>query len=306
MHKKGLGRGLGALIPKGSVFTGGRTIVSINVDQVIPNPRQPRTTFNESSLKELSESIKNSGIAQPILVRMRKDKYELVAGERRLRAAKLAGLTSVPAIIKDFSDEESVQLALIENLQREDLNPMDEAEAYSKLSTEFNMSQADIAKKVSKDRSTVANLLRLMELPTDIQKSLRKGDISTGHGRALLAIPDKAKQLSVFHEVLKNKLSVRDIEVLIYGAPKAKPSQKTSRGKTILDQVLKPWADKMTTFLATKVRMFGTEQRGRIEIEYFSQEDLERILSLITGEVIEKADNTRFSPEIAEHAGPIN
>ena len=284
MVKKGLGKGLGALIPKGSVFTGGRTIVNVSIDQVISNPRQPRTIFNESSLMQLADSIKGSGIAQPILVRMRKDKYELVAGERRLRAAKIAGLSSIPAIIKDFSDEESVQLALIENLQREDLNPMDEAEAYGKLVSEFKLSQEDIAKKVSKDRSTISNMLRLLTLPKEIQRSLQKGGISTGHARALLSISDKDKQMAVFNEAVKNKLSVRDIEVLIYGAPKPKEGQKRLRGKSILDQALKPWADKLTTYLATKVRLHGTKDRGRIEIEYFSQEDLERVLSLITGE----------------------
>lgn len=291
MSKKGLGKGLSALIPKGSVFTGGRTIVNINVDQVIPNPRQPRTVFNESSLKELSESIKISGIAQPILVRMKKGAYELVAGERRLRAAKMAGLPNIPAIIKDFSDQESMELALIENLQREDLNPMDEAEAYGKLSSEFKFSQAEIAKKVSKDRSTVANMMRLLDLPKEVQKSLRKGELSVGHARALLSIENKDKLLSVFNEVIKNKLSVRDIETLIYGAPKAISKRRLLKSGKKIDQELKPWIDKLTSYLSTKVRIYGNSKRGRIEIEYFSQEDLERILSSITNEVIEKVSD---------------
>ncbi|MBI5701531.1 ParB/RepB/Spo0J family partition protein [Candidatus Saganbacteria bacterium] len=304
MNKKGLGKGLGALIPKGSVFTGGRTIVNISIDQVIPNPRQPRTIFNESSLKELADSIKTSGVAQPVLVRMRKGNYELVAGERRLRAAKLAGLAAIPAIIKDFSDEESVQLALIENLQREDLNPMDEAEAYGRLVSEFNLSQEVVAKKVSKNRSTVANMLRLLELPKDVQKALRKGDLSTGHARALLSIENKDKQLSIFHEVVKSKLSVRDIEVLVYGAPKSIKARKASNSHKKANDELKPWEDKLTTHLATKVRMHGTASRGRIEVEYFSQDDLERILTIITGEALENTHKTAEKYELAATIPP--
>ena len=306
MIKKGLGKGLGALIPKGSVFTGGRTIVNISIGQVVPNPRQPRSIFNESSLKELSESIKNSGVAQPILVRMRKDGYELVAGERRLRAAKMAGLVAIPAIVKDFSDEESMQLALIENLQREDLNPMDEAEAYGRLVSEFNMSQADIAKTVSKDRSTVANMLRLIELPKEVQKSLAKEEISTGHARALLSITDKEKQMSLFKEIVKNRLSVRDLEVLVYGGTKHTTTHKRSRGKSILEHVLKPWVDKLTSFLSTKVRIHGSQTRGRIEIEYFSQEDLERVLSIITGEVIESVKPAVVTQEVVQNVQQSN
>lgn len=286
--KKGLGRGLGALIPKNSVFTGGRTIVNISVDQVIPNPRQPRTVFNDDNLKELAESIKGSGVAQPILVRMKKGSYELVAGERRLRAAKLAGIPSIPAIIKDFSDEESIQLALIENIQREDLNPMDEAEAYGRLSVEFNLNHADIAKKVSKNRSTVSNMLRLLDLPPDIKDALRRDEITTGHSRALLSVDDKEKMLGIFQEILKNKLSVRDVELLIYGAPKPGGKVKSSKKKSKIDEELKPWLDKLIGYLATKVRIHGSKDRGRIEIEYFSQEDLERVLGLIFPSVHEE------------------
>lgn len=296
--KKGLGRGLSALIPEGSVFTGGRTIVNINIDKVIPNPRQPRTVFNEENLKELSESIKISGIVQPILVRMRQGNYELVAGERRLRAARIAGLVNIPAIIKDFSDEESVQLALIENLQREDLNPMDEAEAYGKLISEFNFTQDEIAKKVSKSRSTVANMVRLLDLPEEVKKSLKKGDISTGHARALLSIEDSEKLLMLFKDIVKNRLSVRDIELLIYGAPlDGKQEKKHHRKKSKLNEDLKAWIDILTTYLATKVNIHGSSARGRIEIEYFSQEDLERIFDIIIGKK-EKQVNHQPSSEI--------
>jgi len=293
--KKGLGKGLGALIPQGSVFTGGRTIVNLDVGKIVPNPRQPRAHFPEESLKELAESIKSAGVAQPILVRQRKGAYELIAGERRLRAVKLAGLPTVPAIIKDFSDAESLELALIENLQREDLNPMEEAEAYQKLMAEFNLNQADISKRVGKNRSTVANTLRLLELPAEIQKALRKEEISAGHARALLAIEDKNKQLLVFRDVVKNRLSVRDIEVLIYGAPKSAEGKKKARKAAPIAEELKPIVDKLTTYLGTRVRIHGTSQRGRLELEYYSQEDLERLLQLIIGERKEEAPTMEMS-----------
>ncbi|OGC06871.1 hypothetical protein A2526_05690 [candidate division WOR-1 bacterium RIFOXYD2_FULL_36_8] len=290
MNKKGLGRGLSALIPEGSVFTGGRTIVNIPIDKVIPNPRQPRTVFNEDSLKELAESIKSTGVAQPILVRLRKGNYELVAGERRLRAAKIAGLNVIPSIIKDFSDQESVQLALIENLQREDLNPMDEAEAYSKLLSEFSMSQIDIANKVSKNRSTIANMLRLNELPEEMRDSLRKGEISSGHARALLSLSDSKKRLLIFGDIIKNKLSVRDVELIVYGGPKPSKNKKISKRAVKIDDELKPWLEKLTFCLATKVHLRGNKNRGRIEIDFFSQEDLERILDIILGEKVKRVE----------------
>lgn len=279
--KKGLGKGLSALIPQG-VFTGGRTIVNVDINKVIPNPRQPRTTFREESLQELAESIKQRGIAQPILVRMRKGEYELVAGERRLRAAKLAGLTAVPAIVKDFTDGESLELSLIENLQREDLNPLDEAEAYQRLVKEFNLTQQEIAKRVGKNRTTVTNTMRLLELPGEVKSALRNSELSAGHARALLTIEDKEKQLLVFRDVVRNKLSVRDIEVLVYGAPQTKEAKKTKK-VAVKNIELQPLIEQLSTHLGTKVKIHGTPQRGRIEVEYYSQEDLERLLELITG-----------------------
>ena len=191
--KKGLGRGLGALIPRGTVFTGGRTIVNIEIDKVVPNPRQPRTTFNAENLRDLANSIVEQGVIEPILIRMQQGRYELVAGERRLRAAKIAGMTSIPAIIKDFTDEQSLELSLIENLQREDLNPIDEAEGYARLTEEFNLTQEKISKKVWKDRSTITNMLRILVLPDEIKESLRNREISVGHARALLALDEATK-----------------------------------------------------------------------------------------------------------------
>lgn len=288
-NKRGLGRGLQALIPKGSVFSGGRTIVNLEISKVVPNPRQPRKEFDEESLKELAESIKAQGVAQPILVRGRKGKFELIAGERRLRAAKQAGLSNIPAIVKDFSDEQSLVLSLIENLQREDLNPMDEAEGYQMLSKDFNFTQEDISGKVGKNRSTVANMLRLLELPAEIKKSLRNGELSAGHARALLAIEDKGKRLQVYRDILNNKMSVRDAEIVVYGAPNPKRSTKKAKGKPILQELI-PFVEKLTSHLGTKVRIRGSVKRGRIEVDYFSQEDLERLLDLILNARIEPVE----------------
>jgi ParB family chromosome partitioning protein len=279
--KKGLGKGLEALIPQG-VFTGGRTVVNIGVDKIVPNPYQPRTVFSQKSIAELAESIKSQGVVQPILARMRKGFYELIAGERRLRAVKLAGLTVIPAIIKDFSDEESMEISLIENLQREDLNPIDEADAYRKLQTVFNLTQVEISKKVGKDRSTIANVMRLLELPIEIQKAIKKGGLSAGHARALLAIEDNNRRLFYFQEIIKNRWSVRDVEVIISGeVPKAKkkPAKRKKQPKNV---ELLDIQEMLTTHLGTKVRLYGHLKRLKITVEFYSQEDLERLISLIT------------------------
>lgn len=280
-NKRGLGKGLGALIPQGSVFTGGRTIVNIDVDKVVPNPRQPRTSFSEENLKELASSIKEQGVIEPVLVRMRSGKYELVAGERRWRAAKQAGLAVVPSIIKDFTDEQSLELALIENLQREDLNPMDEAEGYSRLISEFKLTQEQVAKKVGKNRSTVTNMLRVLSLPEKIKQSLRRAELSVGHARALLAISDPVKQLDLWRQIIDNKLNVRDVEILVTDTS-PRPHKKGGRKRAFTKNAeLNALVEKLTTHLGTKVRIFGTPQRGRIEINYYSKDDLERILEVL-------------------------
>jgi len=281
--KRGLGKGLGALIPEKSVFTSGRTIVNIDISKIVPNPRQPRTEFPHESLTELANSIKSQGIIEPILARMRNGKYELVAGERRFRAAKKAGLASVPAILKDFTDEESVEISLIENLQREDLNPMDEAEAYVRLSKEFKLSQGDIAKRVGKDRSTVANMMRLTDLPREVQVSLRKGQITVGHARPLLRLGNPSDQLSAWKHILKNNLTVRDIELLSQGKGTKTTHRRGKKRKFTKNEELNDLTELLTSHLGTKVRIYGSQNRGKIEIDYFSQEDLERLIELITG-----------------------
>ncbi|MDI6730995.1 MAG: ParB/RepB/Spo0J family partition protein [Candidatus Margulisbacteria bacterium] len=285
-NKRGLGKGLGALIPQGSVFTGGRTIVNIEITKIVPNPRQPRSEFQKDALEDLANSIKEQGVIEPILTRLRGGKYEIVAGERRFRAAKLAGLTSLPSIVKEFSDEQSLELALIENLQREDLNPMDEAEGYAQLIKEFSLTQEEAAKKVGKGRTVVANMLRILSLPEKIKHSLRKGEITVGHSRALLAIEGAEKQIEVWKQIIQHNLNVRDVEVLVRGAPTTeKPKAKGGRKRAYTQNVeLNAIVEKLTTFFGTKVKAHGTSDRGRIEIEYYSKDDLERILEMLLGE----------------------
>jgi ParB family chromosome partitioning protein len=282
MQKRGLGKGLSALIPDSSVLTGGRTIINIDINKIIPNPRQPRSEFPQETLTELAESIRSQGVIAPILARPKNGKYEIVAGERRWRAARKAGLSMLPAIVKEFSDEESLELALVENLQREDLNPMEEAEAYAKLASEFHQTQADIAKKVGKDRSTVANMMRLLELPREIQVSIRRSQISVGHARPILSLATEAERLSLWRDILKNNLSVRDVEQIVHGGP---TDRKLRKRKAIKNEELIDLTELLTTHLGTRVRILGSIKKGKIEIDYFSQEDLERIIEVLTGNI---------------------
>ena len=299
-NKRGLGKGLGALIPQGSVFTGGRTIVNVDINSVVPNPRQPRTRFSKESLHDLCESIKVQGVIEPILTRMRDGKYELVAGERRLRAAKMAGLAAIPAIVKDFTDQQSLELSLIENLQREDLNPMDEAEGYARLNSEFGLTQETVAKRVGKDRSTVANMIRLLALPKQVKESLRKGEITVGHARPLLTLDDADKQVHFWHEIVKGNLNVRDTEVLVTGKEEKSKAKKGGRKRAFTQNVeLNALVEQLTEHLATKVKVHGSPDRGRIEIEYYSKEDLERVLELITGGKIKRESPVSTRPNIS-------
>lgn len=282
MQRKGLGKGLSALIPESSILLGGRTIVNVDVNKLTPNPRQPRGEFHPDTINELADSIKAQGIMQPIIVRPRNGKYEIIAGERRWRAAKKAGLTLVPSIIKDYSDEESLAMALIENLQREDLNPMDEAEGYNRLAAEFKLTQNDISKQVGKNRSTVANMMRLSELPHEIQVSLRRNQITVGHARPLLGLESNDARTSLWKEIIKNNLTVRDVEQIIHGGKSPKDVKPRKRRHT-KNAELNDLTELLTTHLGTKVRVLGSAKKGKIEIEYYSQEDLERLIEALTG-----------------------
>lgn len=291
MASKGLGKGLDSMIPpkrtaraqaqdsaaNKNANKSGEVILKIN--DVEPNKNQPRRTFNEDSLIELSESIKQHGIVQPLVVAKQKDYYEIIAGERRWRAAKIAGLKEVPVIIKDYSPQEIMEVALIENIQREDLNPIEEAKAYKNLIDEYNLKQDQVAEKVSKSRTAVTNALRLLKLDDRVQEMLINENISSGHARALLGLDDAEKQYNIATQIFDEKLSVRETEKLVkqINRPEQPPKPKKELKN---DFVYRDIEEKLKEKIGTKVRINRkTEDKGKIEIEYYSPEELEKILA---------------------------
>ena len=294
MAVKRLGKGLDALIPSGleveskpkkesvnkETENGAGQETFVKITMVEPNREQPRKNFDEDALLELSESIKQFGLLQPILVQQRKDYYEIIAGERRWRAAKLAGLKEVPVIIKNLTEQEIVEISLIENIQREDLNPIEEAQAYKKLLTEFNLKQDEVPERVSKSRTAVTNSMRLLKLSDEVQQMVINDMISTGHARALLAIEDPEQQYLLAQRIFDEKLSVRDVEKIVksFGKP-AKPKKEKN---VSLDIVYQDLEEKMKQKLNTKVAISGKgDGSGKIEIEFYSHDDLDRILDMI-------------------------
>ena len=292
--KKGLGKGLDSLIankvekpvePKVEIKADGENgAVLMNINKVEPNREQPRKKFDEDALLELSESIKQFGVLQPLLVTERKDYYEIIAGERRWRAAKLAGVKEVPVIIKNLTEQEIMEISLIENIQREDLNPIEEAQAYKRLLTEFNLKQDEVAERVSKSRTAVTNAMRLLKLNDKVQQMLIDEMLTTGHARALLAIEDQEKQYEVAQRIFDEKLSVRDTEKLVKNIQNEKPDAPVSVNK-IDPQLLAVYRDleeQMKSLLGTKVYINPKdEKKGKLEIEYYSQDELDRIIDLI-------------------------
>lgn len=276
--KRGLGKGLGALIPDADLLA--RTsdqFFYCGIEEITPNPYQPRHNVRDKAFEELVESIRERGVLQPLLVRSTEEGYQLIAGERRWRAAQMAGLQRVPVVIKESAEPESFELALIENIQRQDLNPVEEGEAYHRLREEFNLSQEDIAKKIGKDRSTVANMIRLLKLPEKLRNDLVEGVLSMGHARALLALPDSAAQLRARDSIIKKGLSVRETEKLIQSLLKR---QKKPKVVVELDSHMRAMIDQLIRHFGTKVTISRRGKRGRIEIEFYSDEDLQRILDL--------------------------
>lgn len=256
----------------------GETMVKIT--KVEPNREQPRKNFNEDALLELAESMKQYGVLQPLLVTDKKDYYEIIAGERRWRAAKLAGLKEVPVIIKNYSEQEIVEISLIENIQREDLNPIEEAWAYRRLMEEFHMKQDEIAERVSKSRVAVTNSIRLLKLSEGVQQMLIDDMITSGHARAILAISDEAMQMSVAAKVFDEKLSVRETEKLVKSVLEPTAPKKTETN-TAEDAIYQNLEEKMKAIVGTKVSINRKKNnKGKIEIEYYSQEELERIIEL--------------------------
>jgi ParB family chromosome partitioning protein len=276
----GLGRGLGALLSspaQAGPEVGVAAAVELPIDAIAPNPKQPRKAFDDKALRELSASLAQTGVLQPVVVRRLGDGYQLVVGERRWRAAKLAGLTRIPAVIREASDAQSLELALVENLLREDLNPMEEAEAYQRLLAEFGWTQEELAQRVQRDRSSIANCLRLLKLPDLIQADLRANRLTMGHARALLSLASPAEQLKLREEILAHSWSVRATEEGVQ-AKRAKPPRRQLRRSPELAAV----EDSLRVALATRVRLVGSERAGRIEIVYSSREELDRLAELIT------------------------
>ena len=294
MAARGLGKGLDAMIPKTipaiqedkivqqeiEKSNGKATETIVKITQIEPNRDQPRKEFEKEALEELSDSIKQHGLIQPILVQDRKDHYEIIAGERRWRAARLAGLKEVPVIIRNYSEQEIVEISLIENLQRKDLNPIEEAMAYKKLMTDFDLKQEEVAVKVSKSRSTITNSMRLLKLSKKVQDLVIKGKLSEGHARTLLSIEDSAVQDEVADKIIAENLSVRDVEKLVknYGKPaKEKPVVNKE-----LDIFYQDIAEKLKQNLGTKVQISGKgDGSGKIEIEFYTNEELDRLIARI-------------------------
>lgn len=287
-RKGGLGKGLDSLIADkvgtSNEKTDAKNEVMVNINKVEPNKEQPRKNFDEDALLELSESIKQFGVLQPLLVVDRKDYYEIIAGERRWRAAKMAGLKKVPVIIKDLTEQEIVEISLIENIQRENLNPIEEAIAYKRLLNEFNLKQDEVAERVSKSRTAVTNSMRLLKLCDKVQQMVIDDMISTGHARALLGITDKEKQYTLAQKIFDEKISVRDTEKLVKKMQKQKnsPAKEVNPEKKKLDAVYQEAEEKMKTILGTKVIINQKDSmKGKIEIEYYSPDELTRIYELI-------------------------
>jgi len=278
--KKGLGRGLGALMDDlDQDLDHERLSLDAPIEAIAPNPSQPRAGIKTKGLKTLIESIRDKGVLEPLVVRRSlPGQYELIAGERRLLAAKEAGLKTVPVIIRDATPSEMLELALVENLLREDLNPMEEAEAYQRLAGDFRRSQDDIARMSGRDRSTVANLLRLLQLPGPVQEDVRQDRLTVGHARALLALEDPDLILTAREQVLARRLSVRQTEILVKKTLAPPPRKKTSDKDDVYFQAL---ADQMTRGLGAKVKVARRGRRGRIEISFSSYKELERLMDLL-------------------------
>lgn len=282
MNRKALGRGLGALLSSDRTIDLGPEPAEVDIDSIVPGPMQPRTHFDQASLESLAESIKSHGVVQPLLVRRRDDRFELVAGERRWRAARLAGLTRVPVIVREVPDESLLEVALIENIQREDLNPIEEAQAYRKLIETVGLTQEALATRIGRDRSYITNYLRLLRLPEDLQQLLKEGRLSTGHARTLLAVSHPDQQRRLARQVIDGGLSVRATELMVHRMLEAKPARNAAGSHRAVDPNVRAAETKLRRALGTQVKILVSEQgRGKIEISFFDNRDLDRIYGLL-------------------------
>lgn len=273
MAKKALGKGLSALIPENSETTG-NSVVQLKITEIEANENQPRRNFDEEALHSLADSIKEHGVVQPIIVRREGQGYQIVAGERRWRAARIAGLKMVPVVVKDYSEDQILEIALIENLQREDLNPIEEANAYKSLMEEYSFSQDEIGKRIGKSRSAIANSLRLLNLPDEIIEHLILGRLSAGHARALLSFPEDKKKIEIANRIINEGLNVRQAEKL------SQEKKKTKRIKTKSAEICEI-EERLRNIFGTKVTIAHSKKKGKIEIEYYGMDDLDKILELL-------------------------
>jgi ParB family chromosome partitioning protein len=276
-----LGKGLGALLPEFGQEES-KTILICGIEEILPNRSQPRKHFDESKLQELAESIKEKGILEPLIVRRVAEGYELIVGERRWRAAQKIGLKEIPVLVREAEDRDALEISLIENLQREDLNPIEEAEAFRRLTEEFHISQGELSTRVGKDRTTITNAMRLLKLPPEVRNQLLQNRITSGHARAILSLETKEKQKELCLLIIKRGLSVREAEALAKRWSKRKTRGTSSdQRKEELGSQMNSLQDSLRHHLGTKVRIAQDGKRGKIEIEYYSHEDLERIVELI-------------------------
>ena len=281
MAKSGLGRGLESLMGEANHEVGAMAPESsLRISKIKPNPKQPRHSFDENALEELSDSIKQNGILQPLLVRKVGQSYQIVAGERRYQAAKKAGLKELPVVIKDISDEDVFKLALIENLQRSDLTPIEEAQGYRQLIDENGLTQEQLGKALSKSRSAITNTLRLLDLPVDVQEMMGEGKLSAGHARAILAVPSEEGRIKLAQKVVAERLSVRQTESL---APLFSGMQAEKKPRPVMPQSYKRVARQLRMTLDTNVKVKQTRGKNKIEIEFKDEDDLLRIISSIEG-----------------------
>ncbi len=279
MAKNGLGKGLGAIFAEEEDKQG---VLEVKITDVMPNKNQPRKTFDEDKLEALSDSIKEHGIIQPIVVTQNGDTYTIVAGERRWRAAKKAGIKKIPVLVRDYSDVAVREIALIENLQREDLNPIEEALGYRSLMDEYNLTQEEISTKIGKSRSAIANSVRLLSLDKDIQARLISGEITEGHARCALSVPAGVVREFFINRIIEDGLNVRQAELLAKDLAKEPSSKSKKQENTAYKIELERISKNLEQYLGTKVKLSGTVKKGKIEIEYYGNEDLERLLDLIS------------------------
>ncbi len=285
MKKSGLGRGLDALIPRRDTedTQTGTGVRTLPIERLIPNKLQPRKTFDGSSIEELAESIKEQGILQPLLVRKKGDLYEIIAGERRWRASQVAGIRNVPVMVSELDETEMLEVALVENLQREDLNPIEEGEAYQQLIDNHGLTHEDISKRIGKNRSTISNQLRLLKLSVNAKEALMSGLISSGHARALVTLEDHTEIDKVLNTVIQKKLSVRQTENQVKSLKKLKSSdQKSEDTSSGNDVFINTLIEELKRALGTKVRIKGKRGTGKIEIQYYSEDEFERLIELLT------------------------